>query len=218
MRLPWSLWGDEYSMRQIVLGMIVGLSPIAGVGRAQEPPAKRFTLSGTWDLDVAKSQEPQNQMRRGYGGGMGRGGFGGRGGGWGGRRGGGGRPETPPADNGGDANGSNNGMRDLMTPAYRLMFAQSDSMLTITVPGNSIRRIRIDRPEVEDTSIDGRITKIKTKLEEKKLTIDRESPMGKTSESYEIDKDTGELVIKTKVNGRRGSFEFKRVYAKAKDQ
>ena len=109
-------------------------------------------------------------------------------------------------------------MRELMTPAYRLMFAQSDSMLTITVPGNSIRRIRVDRAEAEDTSLDGRITKIKTKLEEKKLTVERESPMGKTTESYEIDKDSGELVIKTKVSGKRGSFDFKRVYAKAKDQ
>ena len=208
-------------MRHVVLGITVALSSAPFAARAQEPPAKRFTLSGTWDLDVSKSQEPQNQTRwGGYGGGMGRGGFGGRGGGRRGGGGGGGRPYNPPADSGqgGDGSASGNGMRDLTTPAYRLMFAQSDSMLTITVPGNSIRRIRIDRPQAEDTSLDGRVTKIKTKLEEKKLTVERESPMGKTTESYEIDKDSGELVIKTKVSSRRGSFDFKRVYAKAKDQ
>jgi hypothetical protein len=209
-------------MRQVVLGIALALSSAPIVARAQEPAPKHFTIAGTWDLNVAKSEEPQNKMRRGYGGGgMGRGGFGGRGGGWGGRggRGGGGRPEAPPPDDGQGGSGSSaNGMRETMTPAYRLMFAQSDSVLTITVPGNSIRRIRLDRPELQDTSLDGRVVKIKTKLEEKKLTVERESEMGKTTESYEFDKDTGELVIKTKVTGKRGSFDFKRVYVKAKDQ
>jgi hypothetical protein len=208
-------------MRQIVLGVTIVLGAIPVVGRAQEPAAKRFTLAGTWDLNVAKSEEPQSKMRRSYGGGGGRGGFGGRGGGWGGRGGrGGGRPESPPPDDGQgpEGNSPGGGMAGMMAPAYRLMFAQSDSVLTITVPGNSIRRIRLDRPEVEDSSLDGRVVKIKTKLEEKKLVVERESPMGKTTESYELDKDTGELVIKTKVSGRRASFDFKRVYVKAKDQ
>ncbi len=207
-------------MRQVVVVVLTVMGSAPAVARAQEAQPKRFSIQGTWDLNVAKSDEPQSRMRRGMGGGGGRGGFGGRGGGGRGGGGRGGRPEGPPPDEGSgpDSRGGSGGMGGMMAPAYRLVFVQSDSMLTITVPGNSIRRIRIDRPSVEDTALDGRVSTIKTKLEEKKLVVERESEMGKMTEAYEFDKDTGELVIKTKVSGRRGSFDFKRVYVKSKDQ
>jgi hypothetical protein len=122
-------------------------------------------------------------------------------------------PEGPP--DGGASGASMNGFG--MVTAYRLVITQSDTLLLMTIPGNSIRRIRLDRPESADTTIDGRIIRIKTKLEADKLEIDRQSDLGKVSERYQLDRETGELVIKTKLSGRRGSVSFKRVYVRSKE-
>jgi hypothetical protein len=199
----------------IVIGIMVALTgrPVAGQAG---PKTDRFRIEGTWDLNIAKSEEPGARLWRGGPGGYGGGRFpGGRGGGWGGRgRGGGRQPEGPP-ENGPAESGGRGG--SAMATAYRLVFAQSDSMLVITVPGNSIRRIRLDRRESADTTIDGRVVKLTTKLEETKLKVERESERSKISETYEMDRETGELVIKTKVSGPRGSMSFKRVYVRAKD-
>src|SRR5262245_3532768 len=112
--------------------------------RSQEPRAAKLSIDGTWDLNIAKSDEPGARMRRagpGYGG---RGGFPRGRGGWGGR---GGMPDSPPEEppNGGPSGGSMAGLG--MVTAYRLVIAQTDTLLTLTIPGNSIRRIRLDRPE-----------------------------------------------------------------------
>jgi hypothetical protein len=186
-----------------------------------EPKSDRFRIEGTWDLNIAKSEEPATRMWRGgpggYGGGRGAYPGGRGGGGWGGRGGGGRPPEREPE--GGAGEGAGRGQTGAaMATAYRLVFAQSDTMLVITVPGNSIRRIRLDQKESVDTTIDGRIVKLTTKLEESKLKVERETERGKVSETFDFDKDTGELVIRTKVSGPRGSMSFKRVYVRAKDQ
>jgi hypothetical protein len=173
--------------------------------RAESP----VDLSGTWVLNTAESDDPQEQLRRWV---QARGGSGGAGG--------------APSTGGGDADGSydvaggggrgmagiGGGLMAMMERfsqnSEKLTIAQGDPEVTITNAAGQSNMVFTDGRVVESTNEEGGKTKVKTRWKKDKMIIDidfptRPNPAGGTltpslTMTYSLDKN-GRLLLASTV-------------------
>jgi hypothetical protein len=204
--------------RSVVVLAVLGLAVVSCDGRSLAAE-KKVDLSGKWALNDSLSDNPMEKMRegasggRGYGGsegggrgggfGGGRGGMGGRGGGFG----GGGRGE-------GGGRGGDGGAppAEVVQNVSHLVITQSDPELRIRMADGKERLLYTDCRKVEEERSEGTV-KIKTRMKSDKVVVTSDFPSGRdVTETYEIQTIPKRLVVTTKVEARRGSFSFKRIY------
>jgi len=174
-------------------------------------------LSGTWEINLTKSQEQRRSGSGGFPGGMGRG-PGGRGGGFPGRgRGGGGGGGEPPSEEFPDLtrNGGDRGMRELLRPKPHLEIAQTDSSVRITDDAGWERDLLPDGRKVREELSQGGPAEVQSEWKGEKLVSLRKLDQGaEVKETFALDKKTGELVVELEVKSKRmpRAVEMKRVY------
>ena len=172
-------------------------------------------LSGTWEINVGKSQEQQRGMSGGFPGGMGRGPGDRGGGGFPGRGRGGGEPpneEFPDLSR----NGGDRGMRELLRPKQRLEITQTDSAITVKDDAGWVRDLLPDGRRVREELSQGGPAEVVSEWKGEKLVSHRKLDEG--AETFALDKKTGELVVDLEVKSKRlpRAMRMKRVYDKAK--
>jgi hypothetical protein len=175
-------------------------------------------LSGTWEINLTKSQEQRRQGYGGYPGGMGRG-PGGRGGGFPGRGRGGGGGE-PPNEEFPDLsrNGGDRGMRELLRPKQRLEITQTDSAITVKDDAGWVRDLVPDGRKVREEQSQGGPAEVESEWKGEKLVSHRKLDEGaEVKETFTLDKKTGELVVDLEVKSKRlpRPVTMKRIYEKA---
>jgi len=175
-------------------------------------------LSGTWEINVGKSQEQQRGMSGGFPGGMGRGPGDRGGGGFPGRGRGGGEPpneEFPDLSR----NGGDRGMRELLRPKQRLEITQTDSAITVKDDAGWVRDLLPDGRKVREELSQGGPAEVVSEWKGEKLVSHRKLDEGaEVKETFALDKKTGELVVDLEVKSKRlpRAMRMKRVYDKAK--
>ena len=198
-------------IRKFLIGLPIMAAILAtGVGVAlskhEEKAAAATDLSGWWSLDASKSDAPPGMG--GPGGMGGRGGWGGRrGGGFGGRHGGGapGEGDEPRR------------ARPVRLPG-RIKIQQDTGTLTIAdSTGAPVEMIAIGRKVEEPPEGMGNPNAVPTvagSWNKGKLEIVRNGPRGTTKQSFALEEDGKDLVIRTSMaaHDSRPSREFKRVY------
>jgi hypothetical protein len=181
------------------------------------PPHPR--LSGTWEINLAKSQEQRRTVSGGFPGGMGRG-PGGRGGGFPGRGRGGGGGGEPPNEEFPDLsrNGGDPGMRELLRPKQRLEISQTDTTITVKDDAGWVRDLLPDGRKVREELSQGGPAEVESEWKGEKLVSHRKLDEGaEVKETFELNKKTGELVVDVEVKSKRlpRAVTMKRVYDKA---
>jgi hypothetical protein len=209
-----------------MIGMVMGAAVLAGMalGVVQSRAAKSggADLSGTWRLDVAKSELPgrggQGGFRggRGPGGGGGWGGRGGGGGGWGGRRSVGG---SPNGDSGNPA--MREGRRGRRLPDLVHVTQQGGVVAFQDSTGTLVQEIRVDGSAAGSSTDE--VAKLTGHWDNGTLVAERTGPRGGTMvQKYKI-QDHGrtlEIHVEMKASPDGGSGnarrfagrEFKLVY------
>ena len=183
----------------IGLGLLLARSP-AFAGNLPD-------LSGTWKLNPAQSDDPQEKFKEGAsgsgdstdsapssGGGGGYGGWGGHHGGHGGgrRRGGGG--------SGGDAGQGPSALEG----RERLVIKHADPQLTITDASGRERVLYTDGRKLEEERSFGGTTKVQTVWKDGHVEVTSQSERGpKVVQSYAVSADGSQLTVTTQIDGRR---------------
>jgi hypothetical protein len=176
-------------------------------------------LSGTWEINLGKSQEQRRAGSGGFPGGMGRG-PGGRGGGFPGRGRGGGGGGEPPNEEFPDLsrNGGDPGMRELLRPKQRLEISQTDTTITVKDDAGWVRDLLPDGRKVREELSQGGPAEVESEWKGEKLVSHRKLDEGaEVKETFELNKKTGELVVDLEVKSKRlpRAVEMKRIYEKA---
>lgn len=217
------------SSRFVVMAGVLAIAVVSRGGRGLSADVK-IDLSGRWAINDSLSDDPAAKMKEsagsgrsggggggdtgggsgggggGYGGGLGggggRGGFGGGGrrGGAGGRGGSGGESGAPPSE--------------VLQTVRHLLITEKDPELRIaSADGDGKTRVLFtDGRKIEEERFDGTL-KIKTKKKSDKIVVSYEYPSGReVTETWELLTPARRILVMTKVEGRRGTFSFKRVY------
>ena len=219
--------------RSILLGLSVIFVSLAA---SQAEEAAKPDLSGTWQLNKEESDDPREKMmearrrggagsggrgggggggRRGFGGpggGRGGGGFGGPGGGGGGRGGGRGGFGGPGGGRGGD--GARGGGAERFLALETLTIRQDGAELVIVDASDRSRSFTIDgEKRAVEMGIGGEATVV-AKWKKERLVVATSTERGKISETYELETDSGRLVVTTKMKGEgpMGGMALRRVY------
>jgi hypothetical protein len=187
---------------------------LSGCGTLSSKPPAKVQLSGQWQLNESLSEDPAQQSRQGSpgGGGMGRrGGGGGRmhggGGGYGGGR---GTYGGAGAGGGGGRSGPPGGASsELFGRAKELSIDQGVKELKLSADGADTLFVYGEKV----TSSLGRGTADRTSgWKDSAFVVEYDSKQGqKMTRRYEILDDPDQLVVTTKLSGRR-DMEFETVY------
>ncbi|HTO74727.1 MAG TPA: hypothetical protein VMQ61_01515 [Thermoanaerobaculia bacterium] len=167
-------------------------------------------LSGTWKLNTAQSDDPQQKFKEGAsssGGGSSdstdsappSGGGGGGYGGWGGHHGGHGGGHR----HGGGGGDSNQGP-SAMEGREMLVIKHADPQLTITDASGRERVLYTDGRKLEEERSYGGTTKVQTVWKDGHVEVTSQSEKGpKIIQSYAVSADGSQLNVTTQIDGRR---------------
>ncbi|MDP2577816.1 MAG: hypothetical protein Q8W48_08880 [Candidatus Palauibacterales bacterium] len=206
----------------IPCGMVVGLLVVglAGCGGSDIEPVPP-DLSGSWELNVAKSDLPAEEIEDAMVGGSASGsqppaGGGGRGGGASGGRGGG---------RGGRMGGMNpeqmrERMREIMEAARAFTITQTDSTVTLNARSGPTRVFYTDGRKVQRMTRGLGEVEVKARWKDGKLQVEQKMESGlKITETYERSEDGERLQVNVKLSGGRlpRDFESRRVYDDASE-
>jgi hypothetical protein len=201
---------------------LLSLAPSAGGAQAA---ATVPDLKGVWVLDAEASDDArekfQEAMRERFRGRGGRGGGRPGGGGFpGGRSPGGGGPGGSGAgdDRGfpggsGPEGGGSRGPEALLAGYDELRIETRDDEIQIAY-GDDLRIYRPDGREVDRQTERGR-AKVKARWDDLRLVIESKGERMSSRDVFELEADTGRLVLTQIIDGRMGQVKIRRVYDRA---
>lgn len=215
--------------RSLFLAAVLVITAVLWSGRAKAADSKgNPDLSGRWALNEPLSDDPMEKMHEkasgGHGGGSrgegggGLGGFGMGGHGGGGSRGshGGGGGSSRGGSGKGGGSGEDSGTpNELLWDLRHIVVTdglEKDPQFVVDMGADGKRVLFTDGRKVEEETGAG-TTKIKAKRKSGKVVVDTEYPNGReVTETWELLSGSKNLVVTTKISGKRGTFSFKRVY------
>lgn len=180
-------------------GLGLGLLAALAAESSGEKVSATPNLSGTWRLERAVSDPPDETMREG-GSGRGSSGRGRGGGGMGGPRGmGGGRPRGGSGSEPGFAPGGppEEAMRELK-------IHQDGATVTIVHADDSQRVLQVDGREREEPTPWDDTRRIKSRWDKARLVVERRNDRGKMTEVFELAPDGESLSLTTTRKSSRG--------------
>ena len=192
------------------MALLITFTAVPGNGASSEAPPD---LSGDWQLNEELSEDPREAMRRsrsgrGGFGAQGRGGGGGRGGGFGrGGRGQGGFGRG--GGRGGEQQGRGGAGGERMN---RFSLEHQDPQLTFRFEDGQARTLTTDGETRTHQHPSGEV-RTEASWRGNQLVIKRQHDGGrKVKETYQLDAESGRLLVTTKLEGGARSMSFRRVY------
>jgi hypothetical protein len=207
--------GRKFLIGLPIMAAILAMGAGVALSKHADKTATATDMSGWWSLDASKSDSPP--AMGGPGGWEGRRGRHGGGGGFGGHHGGGGWGGRPTGGEGGDGEDSQRRGRPVRLPE-RFRIQQDTGTLTIAdSTGAPVEEIAIGRKVEEPPEGMGAANAVPTfagTWNQGQLEIVRNGSRGTMKQSFALEEDGKDLVIRTTVAARdsRPSREFKRVY------
>jgi hypothetical protein len=207
---------SDLSVATAVALLASGLALDPAKGRADERPRAPATVdfSGRWTLNPELSDDAHEKMREAMEGKRGGGPGGGPPMGPGGGRGGpgrGGRMGPPPGSGGGDPSEA---MQPIFEPAEEMTITQSEPEIVVD---EKFGRMRTFHPDGKAYKTENGTAELKTQWKDGKLLVEtKHARGGKVTETWELVRDRGRLVMTLRLEGGfRPALSLKRVYDRA---